>query len=500
MKVKVLFVIIVFATVISNCSPYSSPVPAVPSPTQVSPSATKVEPTTTPQPVTITFWEWFGGAWGDFFEQEAQLFHKQYPWITVVVTHYPDQKAYRETLALAFQSENAPDTFLRRHTFQQIFENKWAQPLDPWITPEWLAKFPAGSFVETKTVWNGEIYAFPHTANKFDRVLYINEDMFRVAGLVDQEGNITPPQTWSDLRSMASQITASGKGEYYGIGIGIKDPRVMSWWFDLANLAGAASTYELDYRTASYNTSTDPAFAEIIELLLGMKNDGSVYPNEGALDDSNMYSFFGQGKYAMFLSGSYAANNLKRDFPDFENYRIVPLPYPDDGRKGGMPFAIGSGGQFYMSSQTKHADEAWLWLDWISSRGFATRMVTTGLDFSVYTDLNIPENITNPKKWQAYEAITRNLVLLPSPLVRNPQTALVTPITVVPDVGDVLVGIYTGQIKDVLQALKDLDARKQAAFEEAIQKAQADGAKVSIQDYLFPDWDPMKDYVTQPNQ
>jgi hypothetical protein len=153
-----------------------------------------------------------------------------------------------------------------------------------------------------------------------------------------------------------------------------------------------------------------------------------------------------------------------------------------------------------MSSQTKHANEAWLWLDWISSRGFATRMVTNGLDFSVYTDLNTPENITNPKKWQAYEAITQNLVLLPSPLVRNPQTALVTPITVVPDVGDVLVGIYTGQIKDVQQALKDLDTRKQAAFEDAIKKAQADGLEVSIQDYLFPDWDPMKDYVTQPNQ
>lgn len=497
MKLKIFFVAITIATFIASCVSPSILAPVSPSSTQINPTTVSIESSVTPQPVTITFWEWFGGAWGDFFEQEAQLFQKQYPWITVDVTHYPDQKAYRETLALAFQSENAPDTFLRRHTFQQVYENKWAQPLVPWITLEWLAKFPEGSFVETKNVWNGEIYTFPHTANKFDRVLYINEDMFREAGLVDQSGEIKTPQTWDDLRYMAMQITTSGKGQYYGVGIGIKDPRVMSWWFDLANLAGAAGTYEIDYRTASYNFGTEPAFSQIVELLLGMKSDGSVYPNEGSLDDSNMYSFFGQGKYAMFISGSYAANNLKRDFPDFENYRIVSLPYQGSVRKGGLPYAIGSGGQFYISAQAKHPDEAWLWLDWISSRGFATRMVANGLDFSVYTDLNTHEIITDSKKWQAYEAITQYLVLLPSPLVRNPQTALVTPVTVVPDVGDVLVGIYTGQIKDAKQALEDLDAQKQAAFENAIMEAQAKGAKVSIQDYRFPDWDPMKDYVTQ---
>ena len=75
---------------------------------------------------------------------------------------------------------------------------------------------------------------------------------------------------------------------------------------------------------------------------------------------------------------------------------------------------------------------------------------------------------------------------------RNPPAALVSPKSVVPDYGDVLTGIYTGQIKDWHQALKDLDARKQAAFEDAIKKAQSDGAKVSIQDFIFADWDPMK--------
>ncbi len=498
MKAQKLFVAILLAAAVAGCVSPPNPVPVSSSPTQGGPATVESTATVAPKPVTIRFWEWFGGAWGDAIEEEAKLFNKQYTWITVEVSHYPDQQAFRETLALAFESGNAPDTFLRRHTSQQVFDNQWAQPLDPWITPEWKARFPEGSWVETINVWDGKIYSFPHSANKFDRVLYINEDLFREAGLVDQTRAIRIPQTWGDLRSMAKQITVSGQGKYYGIGIGIKDPKPMGWWFSLTSLAGTSSTDGFDYRTARYYFGDHPAYATMVELLLGMKDDGSVYPNEGSLDDSNIYTFFGQGKYAMFLSGSYAANNLKRDFPDFQNYRIIPLPVPDDGLRGGLPYVIAT--QFYMSAQTKHPNESWLWLDWIASRDSQSRMVKRGLDYSVYPDLNTPENIADPKKWQAYQAITQHLVQLPFPPARNPQTARVSIKTVVPDFGDVLIGIYTGQIKDWRQALKDLDARKQAAFEDAVKKAQADGAQVSVQDFAFADWDPMTSYLTQPGR
>jgi multiple sugar transport system substrate-binding protein len=226
-----------------------------------------------------------------------------------------------------------------------------------------------------------------------------------------------------------------------------------------------------------------------------MKEDGSVYPNESSLDDSNTYSFFGQGKYAMFLSGSWATNNIKRDFPEFDNYRIIPLPIPDEGLQGGLPYLTGSG-QFYISSQTKHPNESWLWIDWMSSHEFHERMVSKGLEYSVYPELNSPELITDSHKWEAYEAVTSNLVTIPFPPARNPETALVSPQAVVPDTGDVLVGIYTGQIGNWQEALTDLDERKQAALEDAIAQAQASGANVSIDDFIFADWDPMKDYIT----
>lgn len=453
----------------------------------------------TQEPVKIVFWDWKGGASGRFYEEEAERFHEKFPWITVEISHFPDQQAYREILARAFETGNAPDIFVRRHFFRQLIDNKWIQPLDPWVTPEWLAKFPKGSFVEGKNMWQGKIYSYTNYAPTFDRVFYINEDLFRKAGLVDETGDVKTPRVWSDLRSMAKQITEMGKGTYYGIGIGIKDARQMAYWFDLTCLAGAHGPVDFDYRSGRYAFGTNPAYVEIVKLLLGMKEDGSVYPYESLIDDSNQYIFFAQGKFAIFLSGSWPVGNLKQDFPDFQNYRVIPIPEPDGGRKGGT-IITPAHCSFLMSSQTKHPHEVWLWLDWCSSREFHERMMKKGINLSVYTDLLTPAHITDRHRWQAYEATNKYSVVGPYPPVRNPETAVVFPRPVAPDAGDVLIGIYTGQITDWQKALKDLEIRKQTAFEEAIREARNAGANVSIDDFIFSDWDPMRNYVTRPNR
>jgi multiple sugar transport system substrate-binding protein len=72
----------------------------------------------------------------------------------------------------------------------------------------------------------------------------------------------------------------------------------------------------------------------------------------------------------------------------------------------------------------------------------------------------------------------------------------VVPEAVVPEIGDLLIGIYTGQIEDWRGALVDLDAAKQAALDAAIQDAIAAGADVSMDDFIFPDWVPTENYVT----
>lgn len=256
--------------------------------------------------------------------------------------------------------------------------------------------------------------------------------------------------------------------------------------------------YDYDFRTGEYVYATLPGYAQIVELLLGMKEDGSVYPYESTLDDGNIYTYFAQGKFAMFMSGPYVVSNLAADFPDFQGYRIIPLPIPDQGQSGDYNLLPGTG-VYYMSALTEHPEEAWLWLDWLSSREHHARLVAQTSNFSIYADLNTPENITDEHTMQAYRALTAYGVYGPFPPRRNPETALVVPESVTPDVGDILIGIYTGQIEDWQAALDDLDARKQEAFEGALRTAQENGVNVSWEDFIFPDWNPLEDYVNYPS-
>ncbi len=488
-----LFIVALVVTILSGCTaPATSPAGT--------PGGVAAVATPLPEPVTINYWEWRGGALAAFMVKEAELFHEQYPWITIQVSQFPNRNAYRDALGLAFESGDVPDVFIRPRNLSQMVADNWVQPIDAWITPEWKDKFPAGSFAETMNVWQGQTYSFPVFASGSPRMLFINEDLFRQAELVDGSGNVPTPKTWGELRSMAAQVTQAGKGQFYGIGIGIKDPNAMSWWFDLASLGGAPMTpYDWDFRTGEFVYGTHPAFAQIVELLLGMKADGSVYPYESILDDSNIYSYFGQGKFAIMMSGSYVVSNLEKDFPDLQNYQVVPLPVPDQGQTGNFILQPGIA-VYYLSSRTAHPYEAWLWMDWLSARETHKRMVAQASNFSIYGDLNTAENISDKHELQAYVAQSSFGVLGPFPPIRNPDTALVAPKAVTPDVGDVLIGIYTGQITDWRQALVDLDGRKAEALAAAIKAAQEQGADVSLSDLIFSDWNPLEDYVTRPKE
>jgi hypothetical protein len=67
-----------------------------------------------------------------------------------------------------------------------------------------------------------------------------------------------------------------------------------------------------------------------------------------------------------------------------------------------------------------------------------------------------------------------------------------------PDLPDVLTGLYTGQLGDVQAALSDLEDRRNEALANAVKDARSKGAKVSLNDWVFKDWDPTKPYENKP--
>jgi multiple sugar transport system substrate-binding protein len=97
----------------------------------------------------------------------------------------------------------------------------------------------------------------------------------------------------------------------------------------------------------------------------------------------------------------------------------------------------------------------------------------------------------------AYSIFDDRMRLGPDVRIRNPDASQVALNMTAPQpaFGDVIQGIYTGQLGDAKAAMQDLKDRSEAALEDAIAKAQAAGASVSREDYVFANWDPAQDYT-----
>ncbi|MEZ4640412.1 MAG: hypothetical protein R2856_36555 [Caldilineaceae bacterium] len=58
-------------------------------------------------------------------------------------------------------------------------------------------------------------------------------------------------------------------------------------------------------------------------------------------------------------------------------------------------------------------------------------------------------------------------------------------------------GLYTGQLTDIAASLQDPNDRAEAELDRAIAAAQAKGANVSREDFIFANWDPTQDYSAE---
>lgn len=147
-----------------------------------------------------------------------------------------------------------------------------------------------------------------------------------------------------------------------------------------------------------------------------------------------------------------------------------------------------------VSSQAKHPDQAWAWFDWFYSVDAGKSWVQQyNEDLSVHPQNNDPHKI-HFRPFAEYVALESLAIPGPGASIRNPAQAYVVVNPVQPDLGTILTGIYTGQIKGVQAAFMDLDGRLQSALEQGVKQAQQQGHKVSLDDYVFTGWDITKPY------
>ncbi|MGN6671956.1 MAG: ABC transporter substrate-binding protein [Thermomicrobiales bacterium] len=433
--------------------------------------------------------------WKPFFE----AYQKAHPNITVQYDGIPGAQI-KQIVSLGVQNGNAPDAFQSPPgipPYEMAHEN-WIRPLDD-IIPDfaaWKQRFPPGTLVEGITMFNGKVYGCPYLSNR----QYANLCLYNTAYL--QQAGYDPtakPLTWQDFRTAAKKVTEQGKGQYYGwIMTGATTQRWGGIVSGFAEMAGAHGG-DMNWQTGQYNYTTDQ-FQAAIELLLALKSDGSVFPGSMQLDAPKAEAQMATGVAGIILQGPWNIPQWIRNDPKF-NFGVAGQPEPDSGTA--YPMTIGPGAFIppWVYAKSQHPEIAGDVFAYITSEeGQATfAKYSQGFPPPILPQVRAAGRAAglDPRVLTAYDIFDKQLRVAPDPRVRNPDTGQVylEMKTLTPDFGTVVQGLYTGQLKDVKAAMKDVQDRSEAELQRAIKAAQAKGAKVSRDDWKFPNWDPTKDYT-----
>jgi multiple sugar transport system substrate-binding protein len=327
-------------------------------------SAQSVDPNASHAPVTITMWsEWTSKAETEVFNKVFDMFHEQYPWITVDSrTGLTDNK-----ITAAINAGNPPDAVLSfgvDNVGLWCDTGAWLSLNDDIAGPDGIdmaATFPPAAL--TYTSYQGNQCSLPFLTDVTG--MYYNKDMFEAAGISD------PPKTTDELLEDAKKLTTfddKGEIEVAGfvpwLGYNCCGNTTLSFghmfgatWLDPEGNPAFAS---------------DPAWAEMFEWQKRFITD--VYGNgdfqtgvdklqrfiAGTADEFSSANDFQIERVAITLDGEWRAgpNFIGLDAPDL-NYDTAPLPTSPDasdiygsGVAGGTVIGIPRG--------SAHEAEAWL--------------------------------------------------------------------------------------------------------------------------------------------
>lgn len=404
-----------------------------------------------------------------------------------------------QVIPLAVKNGTAPDAFVIPNNVpvQVAVEGGWVAPIEDAIPDfaAWKAKFPSDAFVPGVHVFNGKVYSWPYASNKrFGNMLFYDQEYLKSAGY-DPTKN---PLTWDEFRAAAKKVTQQGKGSYYGfMGASNALGDVAVTLAQVSGLPGGSDTF--DWKTGRYNYS-DSRLVAAIELLLAVKSDGSFFPGSMSLTQTPARAQMPQRVAGMIFDGPWDIPQWPTVNPSYK-FGIAMPPIPNNRKWYPTAFQETGSNATFLSAGSRNPSIAGDIFHYIGSPQGQSEMVvfTEGNLLSVIPEVNQAANasgLLSARARTAAQLADKLLRVAPLPQVRNPDTAaaLLQMKPIKPNLNDVVLGIFTDQVKDTKAALADLTQRSNQNLDQAIAAARAKGANVTRDDWVFPNWNPAQDY------
>ena len=430
-------------------------------------------------PKTITWWDHFlplapmhQEIWNEYTAKTGNK---------VEYTQY-DPAKQSDALLLAFRANQCPDVFSNTLSSQPaaLFKEGWFSPLT--LSKEDLPEHVRVTLFEGATLFGGKVYSFP-TMNNLNH----NVPAWYYKNLVAAAGYSRFPQTFTELRDLAKKITQQSGGKVYGVILPIAfTGRMNDSIRDWVNASGGEAT--VNWRNGEYQYASQYYF-DVFEFLTGLKDDGSVHPVSVTLDMRAARERWASGEAAILFDGSWNAGVLAGGFPGVLDQIAVDEPVRKNAQAAYKVYRQPPRGTFYISSQSKSAAEATEILRQFTSDEYyiklAERMDQPPLKLSAVAQAKV-----HPTYIDVINIFGRTMAYEPDPLLRNPEFAevLAEMREIHPNPAEILQGYYSGAISDWKAELIKFNNAMTEERDRAIKRVQDKGIKVSINDWIFPNW------------
>lgn len=320
------------------------------------------------KPVTLTFWRNYGNAGENkAYEELIENFEQKYPHIQINMNsiQYGDYELRLRTEIAAgsppdIMSIDSPNLALYAHRGSLI-------SLDSFMEEDGVIHDIPQELVDGIS-YQGNVYLAPVVAPGI--ALFYNKHLFKKAGVPLPSSDPAKPMSWDEVLEAAVKITDRKKGI-----IGI-DPA--------QGFAGGESPayfklpilWQFGGEVLSPDNTTASGYLNSEDSIKALEFYQDLYHGEKVAAIEMPKESFESGKLGMTVLGSWALGELKSAHPEFklgEDYGIAPLP------KGEYQVVPNGSWSLGISSRSEHPDEAWKFIEFLTSyEGMKTYVTVTG--------------------------------------------------------------------------------------------------------------------------
>lgn len=251
---------------------------------------------------------------------------------------------------------------------------------------------------------DGKMYMMVVTSQMFG--LAYNKDMFKEAGIVDENGEAKPPATYEEMIECARILTDESKQQY-----GIVFPGKWSGFYKYE----VSSVSMQNKGRGIYNPNTGLYdFANVVptlEMMMTMKKEGLVYPGMEGLDNDPARARFAEGNIGMKYAVQWDVAVWNEQFPAKCDWGIAPLPVVSEEERYIQQREIGlSMGITKTGVEKKGADKIAVVFNWIYSDEMQIKMYEDGKSIPWRSDLVEAADFSGKevaKGWQDFGDLTK---------------------------------------------------------------------------------------------